>query len=615
MKKANDLVVVNFSNDKVPQFEEIRGKDWIKYGENNDYPQFLVTLFNRSAKHNAIITAKQLYIGGQGFNFNTEGLPSEKVAQASALIGSANPQETLYDVTKKLILDTELFGGGYLHIIKTKDKKSIAEIYHIDYCDIRSNYDNTKFYYSKEWLDAEGADNTRVIPEKEFWAYGTKAAEQAGECLMYIKQYRPNIQTYTLPEYIGAVPAIITDAEIANFHRAAIQNGFQGGTMIVFKNGVPGDEEMKTIERQLKNKFVGTDRANSLVIDFVDDPTRTPEVIPLNGNDFDKRYDALNKTIQEEIFVGHKVTSPMLFGVRTEGQLGGRNEMATAFQLFQNTYVTPKQQVIEAVINELLGLYNRVTIKHIEPIMPDFSENILMQILTKDEMREIIGRKPLEVQPVTLCSHKFTADDEIKDTRDLDVFLKFGKSEDEYMSVKTIKHIFSKEDIGDIQHVQFALTNTEKAILDLLKEAPDASAKDVAKYLKITEKEATDIMANLLDKGYLDDNLKVTPKAKETNLPDLTELTVMYKYALRQDAPKLLAGSKSRPFCEGMMSANRLYTREEINLIGAELGNIYGEANYDAFRRRGGWYTDPNTDIHYPACRHIWLQGVYKKRK
>lgn len=615
MKKANDLVVVNFSNDKVPQFQELKGKDWIKYGENNDYPQFLVTLFNRSAKHNAIITAKQLYIGGQGFNFNTEGLPAEKVAQASALIGSANPQETLYDVTKKLILDTELFGGGYLHIIKTKDRKNIAEIYHIDYCDIRSNYDNTKFYYSKEWLDAEGADNTRVKPEKEFWAYGTKAAEQAGECLMYIKQYRPNIQTYTLPEYIGAVPAIITDAEIANFHRAAIQNGFQGGTMIVFKNGVPGDEEMKTIERQLKNKFVGTDRANSLVIDFVDDPTRTPEVIPLNGNDFDKRYDALNKTIQEEIFVGHKVTSPMLFGVRTEGQLGGRNEMATAFQLFQNTYVTPKQQVIEAVINELLGLYNRVTIKHIEPIMPDFSENILMQILTKDEMREIIGRKPLEVQPATLCSHKFTADDEIKDKRDLDIFLKFGKSEDEYMSVKTIKHIFSKDDIGDIQHVQFALTNTEKAILDLLKKSPDASAKDVAKYLKITEKEATDIMANLLDKGYLDDNLKVTPKAKETNLPDLTELTVMYKYALRQDAPKLLAGSKSRPFCEGMMSANRLYTREEINQIGAELGNIYGEANYDAFRRRGGWYTDPNTDIHYPACRHIWLQGVYKKRK
>jgi hypothetical protein len=615
MKKAQDLIVVNFSNDKVPQFTEIRGKEWISYGENNAYPQFLVTLFNRSAKHNAIITAKQLYISGQGFNFNTEGLPAEKVAQCSALLGSANPQEPLYDVTKKLILDTELFGGGYLHIIKTKDKKNIAQILHIDYCDIRSNENNTLFFYSKDWLDQEGAENTQVKPEKTFYAYGSKEAQKAGECLMYVKQYRPNIQTYTLPEYIGAVPAIITDAEIANFHRAAIQNGFQGGTLIVFKNGVPGDEEMKTIERQLKNKFVGTDRANSLVVDFVDDPTRTPEVIPLNGNDFDKRYDALNKTIQEEIFVGHKVTSPMLFGVRVEGQLGGRNEMATAFQLFQNTYVTPKQQVIEAVINELLGLNNRVTIKHIEPIMPDFSENVLMQILTKDEMREIIGRKPLEIEPIKLCSHKFTADDEVKDNRDLEVFLKFGKSEDEYMSVKTIKHIFSKEDIGDIQHVQFALTNTEKAILDLLKEAPDASAKDVAKYLKITEKEATEIMTNLLDKGYLDDNLKITPKAKETNLPDLTELTVMYKYALRQDAPSLVSGGKSRPFCQGMMSANRLYTREEINLIGAELGNIYGEANYDAFRRRGGWYTDPNTDIHYPACRHIWLQGVYKKKK
>ena len=249
MKKAQDLIVVNFSNDKVPQFTEIRGKEWISYGENNAYPQFLVTLFNRSAKHNAIITAKQLYISGQGFNFNTEGLPAEKVAQCSALLGSANPQETLYDVTKKLILDTELFGGGYLHIIKTKDKKNIAQILHIDYCDIRSNENNTLFFYSKDWLDQEGAENTQVKPEKTFYAYGSKEAQKAGECLMYVKQYRPNIQTYTLPEYIGAVPAIITDAEIANFHRAAIQNGFQGGTLIVFKNGVPGDEEMKTIER------------------------------------------------------------------------------------------------------------------------------------------------------------------------------------------------------------------------------------------------------------------------------------------------------------------------------------------------------------------------------
>ena len=392
-------IVIGFSNDKVPEFLEVRGKDWVKYGETNDYPNYLVTLFNRSAKHNAIVTSKQLYITGQGVQFNAEGVEPQKAVQVQTMMQSINKYENVDELTRKMVLDMELFGGFYLHVIKTKDKKGIAEIYHLDYCNIRSNKDNSIFYYSDEWISEDGSENTRVDP-KSYIAYGSKEWNNAKEGIMYVKQYRPNVMTYALPDYIGAVPAIITDAEIANFHRAAIQNGFQGGTMIVFKNGVPTDEEMKTVERQLKNKFVGTDRANSLVLDFVDDPTRTPEVIALNGNDFDKRYDALNNTIQQEIFVGHKITSPMLFGVRVEGQLGGRNEMASSYQLFQNTYVTPKQMIIEGVLNELFGLSNKLTIKPVEPILPDFSEQILMQILTKDEMREIIGRKPLEVETV-----------------------------------------------------------------------------------------------------------------------------------------------------------------------------------------------------------------------
>ena len=609
----NNTIVLNFSNDKVPEFLEVRGKDWIKYGENNDYPNYLVTLFNRSAKHNAIVTSNQLYICGQGVQFNAEGLPPEKIASTQAFIQSPNQYEDLNELNRKMVLDMELFGGFYLHIVKTKDRKGISAVYHLDYCNVRSNKDNTCFYYSDEWLNDQGEDNPRVDPKK-YIAYGSKEWEKAKEGVMYVKQYRPNVATYALPDYIGAVNAIITDAEIANFHRAAIQNGFQGGTMIVFKNGQPSDEEMATIERQIKKKFTGTDRANTFVIDFVDDPTRTPEIIPLNGNDFDKRYDALNDTIQQEIFVGHKVTSPMLFGVRVEGQLGGRNEMATAYSLFQNTYITPKQILIEAVLNELVGLSDRITIKPVEPILPDFSEQTLLQILTKDEMREIIGRKPLKVeQPAAtgFCKHTFAKDDDIKD---LEVFAKFGRSSDDYMSVKNVKAMFSVQEMDGVQHQMFALTKTEKAILDLLKTSPDASAKDVAKYLKITEKEATDIMTNLLDKGYLDENLKLTNKGAETKTPDLTELVVMYKYELRANAPDLVAGGQSRPFCKGMMSANKLYTREEIDQIGKELGNIYGEPNYDVFRRRGGWYTDPNTGVHQPACRHVWMQGIYKKR-
>jgi DNA-binding Lrp family transcriptional regulator len=407
------------------------------------------------------------------------------------------------------------------------------------------------------------------------------------------------------------VPAIITDAEIANFHRASIQNGFMGGTMITFMNGVPAEEEMATIEKQLKKKFVGTDRANSLVLDFVDDPTRAPQIQQLSNNDFDKRYEALNKTIQEEIFCGHKVTSPMLFGIRTEGQLGGRNEMATAFQLFQNTYITPKQNQIEEILNELVGLANRLTFIPIEPVMPEFSEATLASILTKDEMREIIGRKPLAVeQQVEITQSKFA-----KDQTELDVFLKFGESADSYTEVKKIKQVFSVADM-DTQSQMFALTTTEKAIIDILKTDDKADADAIAKLLKIKVKEVSDILTNLLDKGYIDENVKLTPKGTEAKVPDFTELYIKYKYSLRFDTqgPAVLPNGRTRPFCKGMIDANRLYTREEIDKIGVELGAIYGIPNYDAFTRRGGWYTEPGTNIHSPACRHVWLQTLVKKK-
>ena len=138
--------IISFTNDKVPVFSEIRNKEYIKYGEDNNYPNFLVTLFNRSAKHNAILTAKQLYIAGQGLAFNTDGLTPEKIASTQALIQSPNPYENLHSISSKMALDIELFGGCYLHIIKTKDKKGIAEVYHLDYCKLRSNKDNTIIY-------------------------------------------------------------------------------------------------------------------------------------------------------------------------------------------------------------------------------------------------------------------------------------------------------------------------------------------------------------------------------------------------------------------------------------------------------------------------------------
>lgn len=603
MAYTDKTIKIGFSNDKVPMFVEQKSKNWIKYGEENNYPQYLVLLFNRSAKHNAIVTSKQLYISGKGWTFDQTEMQGEEVIALQGFIDNPNQYETLNELAKKTILDNELFGGCYIKVVGTKGKKG-QELYHIDYCTVRSNEDNSEFYISDEWIDESGNENnTPLFTTLPAYDPNVKQAES----IYYYKSYRPNLRTYTLPDYIGAVPAIITDAEVANYHRAEIQNSFKGSKMITFVNGIPSDDEMKATERKLKSKFTSTDSAGSIVVDFADDKDRVAIINDLSAGDFADKYTALNDTIQQEIFVGHKVTSPMIFGVRVAGQLGGRAEMIDAFNLFTNTYVAPRQEVQEQIFNIFAPVKGKLKIKQLEPIMPSFTEQTLTQILTKDELRDIIGRKPLEpaqvvevAQPVTKFSKQ------VKDLIDFETFSKYGESVENFELVKTKKVMFGKEDF---------ISKIEQGILDLIKKTPDITVESLMEVMKLDKTKVTDAIETLIGDGLIDKNLKITTKGENKNVPSFSELFIRYKYALRSDAPALVSGGESRDFCAAMMSNPRYFSREDIENIGNDLGQVYDIPNYDAFRRRGGWYHDPNKDVNLPYCRHIWVQELVKKIK
>jgi len=603
MAYTDKTIKIGFSNDKVPMFVEQKSKVWVKYGEENNYPQYLVLLFNRSAKHNAIVTSKQLYISGKGWTFDQTGMEGEEIISLQAFVDNPNQYETLNELAKKTILDNELFGGCYLKVVGTKGKKG-QEIYHIDYCNVRSNEDNSEFYISDEWIDISGNENTSpmftTLP-----AYNPN--EKQAESIYYYKSYRPNLNTYTLPDYIGAVPAIITDAEVANYHRAEIQNSFKGSKMITFVNGIPSDDEMKATERKLKSKFTSTDSAGSIVVDFADDKDRVAIINDLSAGDFADKYTALNDTIQQEIFVGHKVTSPMIFGVRVAGQLGGRAEMIDAFNLFTNTYVAPRQEVQEQIFNIFAPVKGKLKIKQLEPIMASFTEQTLTQILTKDELRDIIGRKPLEpVQVVQAPATNFKFSKQVKDLIDYATFAKYGESVENFIPIKVKKVMFGKEDF---------ISKIEEGILDLIKKTPDITVESIMEVMKLDKTKVTDAIETLIGDGLIDKDLKITTKGTNKNVPTFSELFIRYKYALRSDAPALIEGGESRDFCAAMMSNPRYFSREDIENIGKDLGQVYDIPNYDAFRRRGGWYHDPIKDVNLPYCRHIWVQELVKKVK
>lgn len=393
------LKVLNFGVQKVPTFKEAIGKDWIMFGDEgeykNRYPEYLLDLYRRSAKNHAIINSKKDYVVGQGWSVREEGLDTMGLAKLQDFINHPNQYETLNDILEKIALDYELYNGFALEIVYNQLNDKIAAIYHADFARYRSNEDGSCYYYSEDW--------SRFNPVVEkIESFNWK--EPSGKQLLYVKGYSPDCRYYPLPTYLGSTSYIELDVEIANFHLNAVKNNFVGGTIVSFYNGEPTAEEQESIERQIKDKFMGTDNANSIVLNFADSKDRGVEIQQLNGNDFDKRFDILNKTVQREMYAGHQVTDPALFGIKEDGIFTSRNQLVDSFELFQNTYINNRQQFIERVFNELAslqGLSDRLYIKDTEPISVQFSETTVTSVMTQEEIREKVGLKTTEVEEET----------------------------------------------------------------------------------------------------------------------------------------------------------------------------------------------------------------------
>jgi DNA-binding MarR family transcriptional regulator len=398
------LKILNFEAHKVPTFKEARGKDWILFGDEgeykNRYPEYLLNLYRRSAKHHAIINSKKDYVVGQGWAVNAEGLDTMGLARLQQFINEPNQYESLNDILEKVALDYELYNGFALEIVYNQLNDKIAAIYHADFARYRSNEDGTKYYYSEDWKK-----HNPVVEEID--AFNWK--EPSGKQLLYVKGYSPDCKYYPLPTYLGSTGYIELDVEIANFHLNAVKNNFVGGTIVSFFNGEPTLEEQEIIENQIKEKFTGTNNANSIVLNFADSRDRGVEILQLNGNDFDKRFDILNKTVQREIYAGHQVTDPALFGIKEDGIFTSRNQLVDSFELFQNTYINNRQQFIERVFNELAslqGLSNRLYIQDTEPISVQFSESTVTSVMTEAEIREKVGLSVIQTEKETTVDSK-----------------------------------------------------------------------------------------------------------------------------------------------------------------------------------------------------------------
>jgi hypothetical protein len=382
---------------KVPVMLENKAGKYITYGAFNEYPYYLLDNYRRSSKHNAIVNGKVNYIVGGGWQPG-EKMTVEQQARYAKFFDGLSEHDDLNDITEKLVLDLELFNGFAVAVTWNK-MGTIAKMEHIPFEKIRVDKDERMFQVADWYDDAMVQLYPKIGDVEKIPAFD--ADNRIGKQLFYYRVYAAGVKSYPLPEYMGGLAYIEADCQIANFHVNNLKNNFWGGYLINFNNGIPTPEEQGDIERQIKRKFSGTDNAGRFVVTFNDDMSKAPTLEPLTPSDMDKQFEILNKTVQQEIFISHRVVNPMLFGVKTEGQLGGRQEMVEAYELFKATYVNDRVRKVERMINYLASFngVEGIELIPIEPITERLSEQALLQIMTPEELREKAGLPALEKQP------------------------------------------------------------------------------------------------------------------------------------------------------------------------------------------------------------------------
>ena len=320
-----------------PDFENDKG-DIVYYGTDNKFPQLLIDLYHKSSVHSTAVNAKHQAVVGQGLT----GIDED-------ILEFANKEgESWNDIFNKVALDRVLYGGFALEVIWSNDRTKIAEVYHIDYSYIRAkkmdDRGNIPGYYV--WRDFGKMKG--FLPNKSDIPYLPKfnrVDRTAPSQLIYFKPYTSGLDYYPLPDYVGSLKTIELDTEVDNFHTNNLKNGLAPSLAITTFTDADV-EEREEIERMLRNAYSGTDNAGSLMYMDVANRDQMPEIVPIPQNGADGYYTTVNDMVTQKILTGHRITSPMLVGIKTAGQLGGREELLDAYSHFLTTVIYPMQSDI-----------------------------------------------------------------------------------------------------------------------------------------------------------------------------------------------------------------------------------------------------------------------------
>jgi hypothetical protein len=376
---SSKVHVVNFSSYTTPVVKEVQGKDYVEYGDNNDYFGYLIDRYNGSPTNNAILNSLMDMTFGKGLDATDSAKKPSEYAAMRGLFTKACLQ--------KVVADYVMMGQCSFQVVYSQDHNMIVEVQHIPVETLRAARCNEDgeieaYYYAKDWEDVKGRRETAVrIP-----AFGTS---KEGLEILYIKPYRAGFYYYSPVDYQGGLPYAELEEEIANYHINNIQNGLAPSMLINFNNGVPSEEERRSIEQQIATKFSGSSNSGKFILAFNDNKDLAATVDPVQLSDAAEQYQFLSSEATQKIMVSHRIVSPMLLGIKDNSGLGNNaDELKTASTLLDNLVIRPKQEIIIDGIDMILA-YNDISLnlyfKTLQPL--EFTEDVVtpMDMETREE--------------------------------------------------------------------------------------------------------------------------------------------------------------------------------------------------------------------------------------
>ena len=336
--------------------EKVTNRDFVEWGKGNNYPGYLLGLYNNVTTLRSIINGNIDFVTGDDVTILPLG---DRFAE-----GIMNTRgDLITDIVRDLAKDYNLYGGFALQIIRDHNG-DVAEIYYIDMRFIRSNKENDVFYYNEHW-EKGGRKDVIIYPKflrNLDWASLTdEERNRHASSILFVKNV--HTQVYPAPMYAASVLSCEIEKAISQYHWNSLNNNFCPDIIINFNNGDPGDEIKEEIVSDLEEKFSGYQNGKRFMVSFNKDRLSAVTIDAIKTDDFSERYKALEESCRRQIFAAFRA-QPLLFGLNMDVSTGfSTDEFEQTFKLYNRTQIRPVQRLIADAFDRIYGSKGVLTIK------------------------------------------------------------------------------------------------------------------------------------------------------------------------------------------------------------------------------------------------------------